>query len=719
MAHSNHAAMGSMAMGGAAPLIDYPKFYWAVVGSAIGVATLANVYNQILFRQRLSAAKTGSLQPAKPKAWPLVAIATTYAITREFSNYSLWLPIKSRMLRLPTLGRSSLIIINVIVLLVLGLSDLDLFDMYERETVGYRLGFVSIAQLPLIFLLAGKNNIIGSLTGIGYERLNWLHRWCARCLLLTATLHMGYFLSAWAPFDYIGTQLKENTLVWKGLVAWVMLVWIVFSSVAPIRGWCYEFFVVQHLVSFAVMIGFIYIHTPEEVHIYVWLPVGIFFFDRVLRVARLLYANLSFFHPRRDINGLLACKAEFTPLAHGTTRVVIQNPPISWTPGQHVFLSCHSLAPLQSHPFTIASLPKDGKMELLIKSETGGTHRFFKHAEKAQSLHATTDRRSVKTVTVEGPYGTLRPLRQFDSVVLLAGSTGATFVVPLLRDIIQGWKENVAPAQPSTSFFQRPRGAVTRYVRFVWVVKSQGQLAWFSEQLSTVYSDFQNLQEQARDIKLEMTVYVTCDESFTEEHQTLLPSMTSPNPNAQTRVSAEPEHGSVQYRNNSPMVIDEKSNQNTTKYGEAIREVPSNSTSNSAGLNKSSCCCKTTIDESASPDAIQTVCRCGEGNPPLSAPQALPSSPSSSSSSEDTPRKPVPPSSTSPPIRILSGRPHPRSLIRRSLEQARGEAAVVACGPEGLLADVRRDVVALSDERAVHKGTGAQGIFLHTEGFGW
>ena len=45
-------AMGSMAMGGMIPMIDYPKMYWAVVGTAIGIATLVNVYNNVLCRHR-------------------------------------------------------------------------------------------------------------------------------------------------------------------------------------------------------------------------------------------------------------------------------------------------------------------------------------------------------------------------------------------------------------------------------------------------------------------------------------------------------------------------------------------------------------------------------------------------------------------------------------------------------------------------------------------
>ena len=60
-----------------------------------------------------------------------------------------------------------------------------------------------------------------------------------------------------------------------------------------------------------------------------------------------------------------------------------------------------------------------------------------------------------------------------------------------------------------------------------------------------------------------------------------------------------------------------------------------------------------------------------------------------------------------------------KDITRATLEQARGESAVLACGPQSLIGDVRTAVVELSDERAVHKGTGADGIWLHTEAFGY
>ena len=168
-----------------------------------------------------------------------------------------------------------------------------------------------------------------------------------------------------------------------------MLIWINFSSSTPIRGWNYELFVVQHVVSFGLLIGFVYVHAPPELQGYVWAAVAFFFFDRVCRGLRFLHANISLFHPSQNRTGLLSCKAEFMPLSHDTTRITIKNPPISWSPGQHVFLSCQGIAPLQNHPFTIASIPEDGKMQFLVKAHSGGTRRFFKHAQKSQGLADT------------------------------------------------------------------------------------------------------------------------------------------------------------------------------------------------------------------------------------------------------------------------------------------------------------------------------------------
>jgi NAD(P)H-flavin reductase len=61
------------------------------------------------------------------------------------------------------------------------------------------------------------------------------------------------------------------------------------------------------------------------------------------------------------------------------------------------------------------------------------------------------------------------------------------------------------------------------------------------------------------------------------------------------------------------------------------------------------------------------------------------------------------------------GRPDIASFIRRPVEITGGETSIAVCGGKSLVATVRNSVASLSDERAVHKGSGAQGIYLHVE----
>ena len=675
-----------------------------------------------------------SVTPAKPKVFPFVAIATLAAILRELGNASLpVITIKKWRFPSPTLGRTAIVLANVVTLLVLCFYKLNVSDRWSYEDIGYRTGFITICQLPLLFLLAGKRNIIGYLTGSSYERINWLHRWASRTLLLTATIHMGYWFADWAPYDYIGTKVRTDPITKHGVIAWSILLWITISSMTPIRGWCYEFFVIQHIVSFAAFIGMVYLHTPVEVRYWVWICVGIFFFDRFVRACFYMYNNLSILHPSQRTAGtmgsLWALKAEFTPVSSNTTKITIRNPPISWSPGQHVFLSCQALAPMQAHPFTIASLPSDGKMEFLVQAHGGGTKKLLRHAEKVglsllPQTNADLASGQGKSIAIEGPYGFMRPLKQFDSVILLAGSTGATFTMPLLRDLVESWKSVIKDSRSSR------RRVVTRRVKYVWIVKSGKQLGWFAQELRQVVEDARSLQSEGHDFEVEISAYITCDDTFTSEQKSILEAIHL------SKGQSQPEHGSVrEWRSSSesdPAYLDEKSaymDEKKTYLDEKKREISykeevevrelgaAGLTGSDAEASKQSCgpngtcCCTATIEDEEGDDAIRPACTCNCG----AGPSRTDSSASSTLSGKPKTKEPL----LHPSINIFSGRPACSNIIRKSLEQAYGESAVVVCGPAGLVNDVRTSAVALSDERAVHKGTGAQGIWLHTEAFGY
>lgn len=648
------------------------QIFWAFIGTALGVAILINVFNIILFHQRMAVSRTVST-PAKPKSLIFKAQATITAVLREYSYCSTPLKIWKWTFYLPPVGPVTMMVGYIVLITVCCLYRLNPKDFLEWEDIGYRSGFIAICQLPLIVLLSGKRNIIGFFTGLGYERLNWLHRWTARSLLFTVLIHFGFWMTEWAKFDYISTKLKEDVLTQRGIAAGSILLWLVMSSVLPLRALSYEFFIVQHIISYLGFLVALYFHVPEENRQWIWMPLAFWACDRLVRAVFLVYNNLSILH--KNSTGVLACRATFEPLDESHTRITIANPPVHWKAGQHVFISCHSLAPLTSHPFTIASLPEDEKMEFIVRAKKGATRRFFKYAEKVYpSLPSSSSQKNGRGVLIDGPYARIRPLRQFDSVLFIAGSTGATFTVPLMRDIAQQWNSRGNASTSKFSLEPAP-GAVTRHVKFIWCLKRQVSVGWFSSQLDRVVADVEALRNEGHDIAVEISIYVTCDETLTSERSSL----------SEDRRDARGEV-TLLSRSSTP---DEKG------ISEKITKV----SSRPASIQE--CCCTKVVEEGE----VTSPCCCGSKAQRIS---------SASSMSLQKSNRPV-----DSRIQIISGRPNVSNIIRKTAELALGEMAVVVCGPPGLVQCTRNCVVAISDERAVHKGTGAQGIYVHAEAFGY
>lgn len=653
--------------------------------------------------------------PARPDGILLCSLATITAMVREAVYYAFpllstsegkWARKMSRVLprrtHLPPTGHLLLMAANLALVLSLVFYGFDTINQWQWEMIAVRAGWISLAQLPLVFLMSGKSNIVGFLTGSSYERLNWIHRAAARTMLISSALHMGYFFRSWARYDYVAQKLSDDIHSRRGLGAFCVLLWLVVSSFAPIRGWRYEVFFAQHIISGIGFLVIVWMHVPDNARIYVWFPVGLWAFDRTVRALFLVYNNVSIFHRRagkpKD-SSMFACRALFHPLPDKATRITIRNPPFSWKPGQHAFLSCHSLVPLQSHPFTITSLPSDKYLEFVVRAQSGGTGRFHVHA--CDLLPPRTD--ECKTVFIDGPYGRIRPLEQFDTVVLIAGSTGASFTMPLLRDLVRRSSSGET--------------IVTRQIRLVWVVKGRGQIQWFASALADAmrYIDSKH-QAAANGINIDASIFVTCDPDLTSG-----PLRSGDNPKLFKQDSSTTAIGGdekkvlgVSVKNVDPKTeADQK--QKTLRSG--CEEGPSG------------CCCSQVVDEDAIDDgsAPKPCCCCASAD---DTPSSSPTSSSASSVKEatnaasETTEKSTSLSrpniirltttqealSLPPKVNIVAGRPEIKRIIDKELQRALGESAVAVCGPSGMVEATRAAVVELCDERAVHKGTGAQGV---------
>jgi len=472
---------------------------------------------------------------------------------------------------------------------------------YKWEIVGFRAAWVSVTQLPLIYLLGCKINPISMVTGISYERFNWLHRWIARTLFLTVIVHWSFFFREWWIADFVQFELELMPIVKYGFGAWAVLGWMVLTGFGYIRHLSYEFFVIQHIVSFTVLLWLLYVHLPSYARYNVWLSIGFIALDRGGRSILFVIRNLHLYSKsnRQKQKYLLGYATEIEVQADDFMILTIKNVDMRWRAGQHVFISIPYCGMAQSHPFTISNLPNESRSaRFILKAHSGLTRKLLKHAREKplQSLRAL----------ISSPYGSppLNIVERSDSLILMATSTGASFIVPIMQHAIN-------------------KITGIRRICLYWVVRDRSHLTWFSSEILSAYQS-----AQTKSITMSVQTYVT-----QKGDASLMPK-------------AEPP----------------------------------------------------TQDKDISMTTISLL-------------KDWETSRSSGSSQIELKFQETP---------VIFGRPASLdALIRPTVEASDGETAIIACGGATLMTDLRNYTARLSEERAVHKGTGAQGIYLFTETYGW
>ena len=143
-------------------------------------------------------------------------------------NWTTMLPSLSWLARISlrpglTVGGASIMVAYFIVMCYAGLFESNVFS----DPV--RLGWVAVSQLPVVLVLATKNNLVGILIGACYTRvrsavllswfhshatqLNYLHRFAGRLVVLAINIHsLGY--REWIPaIDLLsGSDGKQSIL---------------------------------------------------------------------------------------------------------------------------------------------------------------------------------------------------------------------------------------------------------------------------------------------------------------------------------------------------------------------------------------------------------------------------------------------------------------------------------------------------------------------------
>lgn len=105
-----------------------------------------------------------------------------------------------------------------------------------------------------------------------------------------------------------------------------------------------------------------------------------------------------------------------------------QNLPITWKAGQHMYIALPSLGPVESHPFTIATIPngdasdenggerKGKEMVWIVRARDGFTKRI---GEYVTGLGGKCQ----MPVFMHGPYGSPSDITPYSTCIFIAGKT--------------------------------------------------------------------------------------------------------------------------------------------------------------------------------------------------------------------------------------------------------------------------------------------------------
>ena len=355
-----------------------------------------------------------------------------------------------------------------------------------------RTSLVFVANLPLLYLFAAKNQPIKILTGYSYESLNIFHRRLGEVMCLLALLHSVGMIGVWytvlRPSGFTLARFLLSKIILLGIGAFVAYETLYFTSLGSFRQRWYELFLGIHVTLQVIALVLVWFHHSTS-RPYVAAALAIFLFDRlVYRMilnSRSLTASLKVKEDQKTVvlrATVPLSEKEFSFLS--PVKSSIRN---GWKATEHIFVTVPALSRkhiIQAHPFTIASRAPtgggaEGDLKLIIRSQDGFSNDLLKYARG----HGTAN------VRADGPYGSqtaVRMLKDSDISILVAGGSGIAVAWPLVWSSIN----NSRMQDLERSETNPPKGRVL----LVWVVHSQAHLSWLED------GDLEELKTEGVDI---------------------------------------------------------------------------------------------------------------------------------------------------------------------------------------------------------------------------
>ncbi|KAJ5666584.1 hypothetical protein N7462_010993 [Penicillium macrosclerotiorum] len=322
-----------------------------------------------------------------------------------------------------------------------------------------RTGIMAFANLPLLWLLGGRNNILIWATGWSFATFNTFHRHVARIATLQA--------------------------------ASVVIILVLVTSLDRIRFANYELFL------------------GHEYWKYLWPSVAVWLIDRGIRIVRILYCNIHVGLSSQNMIRVTKSQMTYDEAADVIRLEVTPGTDLLRpSPGDYYFLyQPLRLIGWENHPFTVGSWT----YQLVSRRTSSGlftAHGQSTEVDRVPLLPEISQRHETQnmteetfedikvlnlklvfwirpyngwtgqlrrqclgskvspvdtTILLEGPYGHNFPLWQYESVLMIMGGTGIASAVPYLQDHLR----RCAKGRDETTG-EKSR---TRDIELVWTAK--------------------------------------------------------------------------------------------------------------------------------------------------------------------------------------------------------------------------------------------------------
>lgn len=338
-----------------------------------------------------------------------------------------------------------------------------------------RVGLLFVANLPILYFFAAKNQPIKLLTGYSYESLNIIHRRLGEVMCLLALLHTAGMVVTWYTlFRPSGSTLVSfilHKIILWGIGAFVTYELIYFTSLGSLRQRWYEVFLGLHVSLQVFALVFLWFHH-HGCRPYVYAALAIFTVDRLIYRMILKTRTARAMLELKDDKDTVVLSARVPTSGKRWTWSSLLNSNLThgWKATEHIFLTVPALAPkhvIQAHPFTIASKApplddKDLHLELIIRAQNGFSRDLLRYSEG----HKTVG------VRLDGPYGSqsaVEIIQDSDVCIVVAGGSGIAVAWPLVWSAIDAQMDDdpefLAPSHP-------------KKVLLVWIVRDSSHLDW-------------------------------------------------------------------------------------------------------------------------------------------------------------------------------------------------------------------------------------------------